>query len=105
MQTTIVLDSSILDEHQVMEMLVELGAFQYLHADGTELEKAVQRFKQLGRVLVPVAEITDDFPIGPTLHLSNEPVNVEFTIPWEWVRYVLRIPEGEGKFTFALGFA
>jgi hypothetical protein len=42
MQTTVVLDSSILDEHQVMEMLVELGAFQYLHADGTKLEKAVQ---------------------------------------------------------------
>jgi hypothetical protein len=56
-------------------------------------------------VLVPVADITDDFPIGPTLHLSNEPVDVQFTIPWEWVRYVLRIPEGEGKFTFALGFA
>ena len=37
-------DCSEMPQHQVMEMLVELGAFQYLHADGTKLEKAVQRF-------------------------------------------------------------
>jgi hypothetical protein len=106
MHTSVVLDSSILDEHQVMEMLVELEVFQYLpDGEGAKLERVVQRFKQLGKVWIPVVKITEDFPIGPTLHLSNEPADVQFTIPWKWVRYVFRVPEGEGKFKFALGFA
>lgn len=104
MKTFIVLDSQILDEHDVMELLFELEAFQYLPADLTTLDKAVQRFREIGRVMVPVAKITADSPIGPTLHLSPEPQDVEVTIPSQWVRYVLQYPEGEGKVKFPLGF-